>query len=85
AGTHAEDPAVLGLAPRTVGVTAPAGPREVVLTLAARGPVSGADVRTATGLNADKARVLLKQLVDEGELVRTGATSATRWHRPEPR
>ena len=82
--THVEDLAARHLAPRTIVVAAPAGPREVVLELAARGPVSGADVRTATGLNADKARVLLKQLVDEGELVRTGATSATRWHQPEP-
>ena len=83
AGAHVEDLAVLRLAPRTIVLTAPAGPREVVLALAVRGPVSGADVRTATGLNADKARVLLKQLVDEGELVRTGATSAARWHLPE--
>ncbi|CAI9416182.1 hypothetical protein [Nocardioides sp. T2.26MG-1] len=58
----------------------PATPREVVLALAARGPVSGAEVRAATGLDAARSRALLKQLVAAGELVRTGATSATRWH-----
>lgn len=60
----------------------PASPREVVLELAARGPVSGAEVRAATGLDAARSRALLRQLVDTGELVRTGATSATRWHLP---
>ncbi|WP_121253725.1 hypothetical protein [Nocardioides ferulae] len=62
----------------------PADPRDVVLALADRGPVSGAEVRAATGLSAARARTLLKRLVDDGELVRTGATSATRWHRPAP-
>lgn len=80
-GEHAEDQAVLRLAPRTVVLGGPRSPSEVILELAARAPVSAADVRAATGLNADRARALLKRLVDAGELVRTGATSATRWHR----
>jgi hypothetical protein len=42
-------------------------------------------VRTATGLSPARSRDLLKQLVDAGELVRTGATSATRWHRADHR
>jgi hypothetical protein len=82
-GEHAEDRAVPRLAPRTVVLAGAPGPREVVLELAARGPVSGAEVRTATGLSPDRSRALLKQLVDAGELVRTGATSATRWHRAD--
>ncbi|WP_296604056.1 hypothetical protein, partial [Nocardioides sp.] len=59
-------------------------PRQVVLALAARGPISGTDARAATGLSAARSRTLLQQLVAAGELVRTGATSATRWHLPTP-
>ncbi|MBI2245146.1 MAG: hypothetical protein HYU55_14845 [Nocardioides sp.] len=81
---HTEDQRLLDLAPRTVVVTRPAGPREVVLELASTGPVSGAEVRAATGLTPARSRTLLQQLVDAGELVRTGATSATRWHRADP-
>ena len=84
-GEHSGDRAILDLAPRTVVLAGAAGPREVVLALAARAPVSGAEVRAATGLSADRSRTLLKQLVDAGELVRTGATSATRWHRSDRR
>ena len=84
AGEHAADQRLLDLAPRTVVVTRPAGPREVVLELASTGPVSGAEVRAATGLSPARSRTLLQQLVDAGELVRTGATSATRWHRADP-
>jgi len=60
-----------------------ADPREIVLALAAQGPVSSADVRAATGLSPARSRTLLQQLVSAGELVRTGATSATRWHLPD--
>lgn len=83
AGEYAEDQRLLALAPRTVVLAEPAGPREAILELVGRGPVSGAEVRAATGLTPAQSRTLLKQLVDAGELVRTGATSATRWHRPD--
>ena len=88
AGEYAEDQRLLTLAPRTVVLVGPAagpaGPREAVLELAGKGSVSGAEVRAATGLTPARSRALLQQLVDAGELVRTGATSATRWHRAGP-
>lgn len=83
AGRHAADQRLLALAARTVVLAEPAGPREVILELAAKGPVSGAEVRVATGLTPAQSRTLLKQLVDAGDLARTGATSATRWHRTD--
>lgn len=68
-------------AARAVSEAVAPDPRAVILELVASGPVTGAEVRAATGLGPAQSRALLQELVDAGELVRTGATSATRWHR----
>jgi ATP-dependent DNA helicase RecG len=66
--------------------TPPAGLRlgeeelaEIVESLAQRGPISNADVRAATGLDAVGALALLTTLVDDGRLIRSGERKGTRY------
>ena len=54
--------------------------RDLVVELAAAGPIANADVRAATGLDRAATLVLLEQLLAEGRLVRTGNRRGTRYH-----
>lgn len=47
--------------------------------MASNGPVASAAAQEVTGLNADGARRLLNELVDEGVVERTGVKRATRY------
>jgi len=59
-----------------------AGLLGLIEKLAEDGPVSNADVRSATGLERQDFRSLLATLVDEGRLVQTGKRRGTRYHLP---
>jgi hypothetical protein len=54
----------------------------VVLDIATHGPVTSAQVAEATGLPATGARVLLKHLVERGQLVQTGQKRGTKYVLP---
>lgn len=58
----------------------PADHRRLVLAAASDGPLTNSDVRRITGLERTEALALLKELVDEGRLVRTGARRGTKYH-----
>ncbi|GAB2855126.1 AAA domain-containing protein [Nocardioides pacificus] len=58
----------------------PASGRATVLELAAQGPISNGDVREATGLEGNRVLELLRGLMAEGVLYRTGAKRGTRYH-----
>jgi ATP-dependent DNA helicase RecG len=55
---------------------------DLVESLAAKGSLTNADVRDATGLDRWKVRDLLGALVREGRLVQTGQRRGTRYHAP---
>ena len=58
------------------------GPEELadfVVTMAAKGAVSNADIREETGLERSEALALLGRLVDEGRLKRIGERRGTRY------
>jgi len=52
---------------------------DLVMDLAGDGPISNADVRSATGLDRQEVRSLLSKLVKEGRLVQTGERRGTRY------
>lgn len=54
----------------------------IAVRLAQSGPVTNASLRAETGLDAGHARAVLKRLVDQGELVQTGARRGTRYESP---
>ena len=54
----------------------------LIENLAAKGPISNADVRDATGLGRGEVRALLRRLVQEGRLIQTGQRRGTRYHAP---
>lgn len=59
-----------------------AGIADVVEGLASDGPISNADVRTATGLDRVESLAVLGQLVIQERLIRTGQGRGTRYRRP---
>jgi ATP-dependent DNA helicase RecG len=52
---------------------------DLIEGLAARGPISNADVRTATGLERSEVRGLLADLVREGRMIQEGERRGTRY------
>lgn len=54
----------------------------LVTGLAAHGPLSNADVRTATGLDRAESLAILSRLVQEGSLIRVGQRRGTRYLLP---
>jgi predicted transcriptional regulator of viral defense system len=60
----------------------PAELAEFVVEMAAKGRISNADVRKATGLERSEALAMLGRLVDEGRLERVGARRGTRYKAP---
>jgi ATP-dependent DNA helicase RecG len=55
---------------------------DLVVQLAADGPITNTDVRRATGLDRVASLAILDKLVSEGRLVRVGQRRGTRYHRP---
>jgi ATP-dependent DNA helicase RecG len=58
----------------------PAELADLILRIAASGPITNGDVRTATGLDRAEALTLLDRLVREGRLIRTGERRGTKYH-----
>ncbi len=61
------------------------GPNELanlIENLAAAGPISNADIRSATGLDRSEVRRLLADLVRDGRLIQTGQRRGTRYEVP---
>lgn len=56
----------------------------IALGLARSGPVTNAMLRAGTGLDASRARAILKRLVERGELVQRGSRRGTRYEVPSP-
>ncbi len=73
-------PEVEGVQHRGVGW---ADQRQLVLDLAAAGPLTNESVRFLLAVDADAARAVLNTLVDEGLLHKRGATKGTRYELPD--
>lgn len=58
--------------------------RELVLAMAALGPISNASVRERTGLDRAGALRVLDQLVEHGDLIRTGERRGTKYVAARP-
>jgi ATP-dependent DNA helicase RecG len=68
-----------GLGMPTVVRLTPEEIEERVMRLAADGPISNADVRSATGLDRNEARIVLQRLVAARRLSQIGARKGTRY------
>ncbi len=55
---------------------------DLIADLAAEGPITNADVRSATGLDRVETLAVLERLVNSGRLVRTGQRRGTRYQQP---